>query len=277
MNPYRSILVHADGSPRCALRLTLARKLAEAQGAELEVVLAAAPSLADLPMAYTAGSESAALMLELDADRRRRARDIFEREAARPGPALRWIALDHELTLHAFVERALYADLLVLGQYDPADSLAWGVPADFVPSVVVDSGKPVLVLPYAGQFAATGREVLIAWKPTREAARAVAGALPLLHGARRLHLYGAGPEAEAPTAFAPLEAWLRRHGIAAEIERHRAPEREFGEHLLSRAADVGADLLVMGCYGHTRTREWLLGGASRTMLQSMTLPVLMAH
>jgi len=281
MHSIRSILVHVDGSPRSAVRLALARQCAAALGSELEAVLAVAPSMADLPVAYGAGAEAASMMLQLDADRRRRARETFRFEAERPGREMRWTELDQEVTLNAVVERALYADLLVLGQYDPHDTQAWGVAADFVPTLIADSGRPALVLPYAGDFdhaaETIGSEVLIAWKPCREAARAVTAALPWLRRASRIHALTAGAAGGSPETLGELEAHLRRHGVSAPLVPHRAPERSVGENLLSTAADTGADLLVMGCYGHSRVREWLLGGATRTLLESMTLPVLMAH
>lgn len=278
MTALRSIVVHVDGSPRSAARLTLARKLAAAHGAVLEAVLAAAPSLAELPMAYSASSEAATVMLELDADRRRRARLHFAREAERPGPPMHWLELDQELTQHGFVQRALYADLLVLGQHDATDPLAWGVGSDFVPSVLADSGRPGLVLPYTGHFAEVGRNVLIAWKPSREAMHALSAALPLLREARQVHVACNPPAGEAGRiALGPLEAYLQRHGVTASVAVHGVAVEQVGESLLSTAADVEADLMVMGCYGHSRTREWLLGGASRSVLQAMTLPVLMAH
>jgi nucleotide-binding universal stress UspA family protein len=281
MHPIRSILVHIDGSPRSATRLALARRCAAEMDCELEAVLAVAPSLGDVPVAYGAGAEAAAMMLELDVDRRRRARETFRLEADRRGPPMRWTELDQEVTMNAVIERALYADLLVLGQYDPHDTQAWGVAADFVPSLMADSGRPALVLPYTGAFDepadGLGREVLLAWKPSREAARAVTASLPWLRRARRIHVMRAGIDGESLESISDLEAHLRRHGVTAPLVTHRAPERALGESLLSLAADTSADLLVMGCYGHTRLREWLLGGVSRTVLESMTLPVLMAH
>jgi len=281
MHPIRSILVHVDGSPRSAARLALARRCAAEMDSQLEAVLAVAPSLADMPVAYGAGAEAASMMLQLDVDRRRRARETFRAEAQRPGRPMRWSELDHEVTLNAVVERALYADLLVLGQYDPHDTEAWGVGVDFVPTLIADSGRPALVLPYAGEFggddAPLGREVLIAWKPCREAARAVTAALPWLRSARQIHVLSAGIDGAPIDSFDELRAFLHRHGVIAPLQTHRAPGHAVGENLLSLAADVGADLLVMGCYGHSRTREWLLGGVTRTVLQSMTLPVLLTH
>jgi nucleotide-binding universal stress UspA family protein len=129
------------------------------------------------------------------------------------------------------------------------------------------------VIPYADVCPTLGREPLIAWKATREAARAVTAAIPLLQRARQIHLV-AEDDGDAPE----LEAYLRLHGVQAPLQRRAAVRAaSAGDDLLSLAADAGADLLVMGCYGHSRARELVLGGASRTVLKSMTLPVLMAH
>lgn len=107
---------------------------------------------------------------------------------------------------------------------------------------------------------------------------ALAAALALLRGARRIDLT-AEADAELPGAGAgEVEAYLRLHGVEAAVERHAGlPADAAGEGLLSLCVSVGADLLVMGCYGHGRVRELVLGGASRTVLASMTVPVLMAH
>jgi nucleotide-binding universal stress UspA family protein len=177
------------------------------------------------------------------------------------------------------VQRAFYADLLLLGQRPPAAPDAPAdidVPADFVSSVILDSGRPALVLPHITRAPAPLQRVLIAWKATRESARAVSAALPLLQQAARVQVVafdeGAGVQAEAG-----IVEYLRAHGVSAGFKREVALEHELGAQILSLAADEQAELLVMGCYGHGRAREWALGGVTRTVLQSMTLPVLLAH
>jgi nucleotide-binding universal stress UspA family protein len=166
----------------------------------------------------------------------------------------------------------------VLGQHDATDPLTVGIPSDFVPSVLLASGRPALVLPYVDIGTTFGQQVLIAWKPTRESAHAVTAAIPFLRHARRIHLTIADERGAIAEQSAALEDYLRLHGVQAPIQRHAPVLAETpGDGLLSLAADVGADLLVMGCYGHSRARELVLGGASRTVLKSMTLPVLMAH
>ena len=167
---------------------------------------------------------------------------------------------------------------MLLGQHDTNDLQTLGVAADFVPSLLVASGRPALVVPNTGSHGALDGEVLIAWKASREAAHAVCAALPLLRRSRRIHVCTAADTPGGAAGPAELEAWLRLHGVEAAFQHHAAVPADMpGEGLLSLAADVEATLLVMGCYGHSRTREWVLGGATRTILQSMTLPVLMAH
>ena len=182
-----------------------------------------------------------------------------------------------------FARQALGADLL-LAQHDPGSAATGrdvraGVSADFAESVLLASGKPVLLLPTIFKPAPIGRVVLVAWKARRESARALSAALPFLQSAERviLALWADPGDGEDAATGPDIELALRRHGVNVIVQREVAPTREVGELLLSKAADLGADLLVMGCYGHGRAREWVLGGASRTVLQSMTVPVLMAH
>lgn len=279
MSTLRSILLHLDASPRSAARLLLARELAARHGARITALYASAPGVLDLPFAMTEGAaEVLSILQQLDTDRRDDAWRMFEQANSQAASPMHWHELHHEPVVSGVAAHALYVDLLVLGQQDGNDPLPRGVPSDFIASVMIASGKPALVVPYVDVCTTVGLNVLIAWKPTREAARAVSAAVPMLKYAKQIHLSAElGDDPPAP-GVADLIAHLRLHGVLAPIERHGAvPAGSPGDGLLSLAADVGADLLVMGCYGHTRARELVLGGASRTVLQSMTLPVLMAH
>jgi nucleotide-binding universal stress UspA family protein len=140
-------------------------------------------------------------------------------------------------------------------------------------------GRPVVALPYAGHVGTFAENVLIAWDGSREAARAVADALPLLRRARfvtvtvvhRMH------GTVAPEGI-DVAAFLQRHGIHASFSTvPRVAGISTGETLLNRLSDLHADLLVMGAYGHPRVQERVLGGVTRTMLETMTVPVLMSH
>ncbi len=276
MSDIRSILVHVDSSSRCGARLHAAHHVAEQFDADVTAAFAAMPAAIQYPLGFSAGADVATLMVEFDKERRNRARASFDQAVAAGAPRLHWAELSDE-PAQAFTRAALYADLLVLGQRDP-DDLQHDVMADFVPSVLIDSGTPALVLPYAGLPPAIGRTALVAWKETRESARALSAALPLLHAADKVHVaLWNNADTDADDESLRVEKRLAAHRVSARIHRLGDTSPDVGDTLLSLAADLGADLLVMGCYGHSRAREWVLGGASRTVLRSMTLPVLMVH
>jgi nucleotide-binding universal stress UspA family protein len=190
-----------------------------------------------------------------------------------------WIYHEADETGSVIAEAALY-DLVVLGQPDP-DAGVGGVFGLRPQEIVLGCGRPVLVIPYAGDFADIARRVLVAWNGSREASRALHDAMPLLEGAEAVTVIeidpsaaGAGPPAVAAAAVAVA---LPRRGIRATAETTTAGDIGVENLLLSRAADLSADLLVMGAYGHSRLREFVLGGVSRGIFRHMTVPVLMAH
>jgi len=279
LSTLRSILLHIDASPRCVKRLELAHELAAQHGARVTALYASTPTALTLPFVMGQGAaEMLPMLQQLDTDYRDNAKALFDRAEATATVPFAWTDLREAPLIPAFARRALCTDLLIVGQHDANDLLTTGVPSDFVPSVVMASGRPALVVPYVDTGTTFGQQVLIAWKPTRESAHAVLAAFPFLQLAQRIHLTIADDSAEPSECAAALEDHLRLHDVQAPIQRHAAVAAgEPGEGILSLAADVGADLLVMGCYGHSRARELVLGGATRTMLRSMTLPVLMAH
>jgi nucleotide-binding universal stress UspA family protein len=173
-----------------------------------------------------------------------------------------------------------YADLIILGQLDPGDAQAPLIKPR-PEEVALLAGRPILVLPYVGKFERIGQRVLVAWDASREATRAVNDAMPLLVGASSITVIAVDPRqtpdghGEIPGGDIALH--LARHGVATRVESTVSAGIGVGDTLLSRASDLEADLLVMGAYGHSRVRELVLGGATRTVLASMTLPVLMAH
>ncbi|MES2992495.1 MAG: universal stress protein [Pseudomonadota bacterium] len=279
MSTLRSLLVHLDPSPGCMRRLLLARALAARHGARVTALYASLPSALSAPYVMAQGpADLLATLQQLDIDHRDAARQRFDQALATDPGAVDWRELGVEPLIPGFATQALWHDLMVLGQFDPSDPLTTGVSADFVPSVLVASGRPALILPFVDMREPVGGSVLVAWKSTRESARAVSAALPLLQRAAQIHLVLADEPGTEPAHAAALEAYLRAHDVGGPV-RHRPSlaAGSAGDALLSLAADVGADLLVMGCYGHSRARELVLGGASRTVLRSMTLPVLMAH
>lgn len=169
-----------------------------------------------------------------------------------------------------------YCDLMVIGQTDPESERNAAPEPD---AMVLMSGRPVLLAPYSFRPGEVGRRVVIAWNASREAARAVADAMPILETAEKVTVLAVNPDpwqvGDAPGADIALH--LSRHGIDAEAAHIRADHLEPGDALLSRVSDLDADLLVMGGYGRTRFRELVLGGVTRKILQQMTVPVLMSH
>jgi nucleotide-binding universal stress UspA family protein len=143
------------------------------------------------------------------------------------------------------------------------------------------SGRPVLFVPFAGEFSHVGQHAMVAWKDSRESARAVADALPLLKSAKDVVAVAIAPDdtdrLSELLAEKQVDAFLRRHDVQATIRRVRLPDISAGEMLLSQAADLGVDLIVMGGYSRPPMSELLWGGVTRLMLSSMTVPVLMSH
>lgn len=275
---YKQLLVHLDATGRSRTRLDVARTLARQHGAALTALYAATPSYVAMPYPGGVASDFGVHVQAIDDERRGRARAIFDAAAQEGAPPAAWSEVAEPPTIGAFAQQALFADLLILGQHDPSGTESDEVPADFAEAVVATSGKPGLVVPYTGTVDRIGDTVVIAWKESREAARAVAAAIPILQRARSVHVLSwAASDATVQGAKLDLNSYLRQHGVRVQWHSDESEPPELGDLLLSRAFDLQADLLVMGCYGHSRAREWVLGGTSRTVLRTMTLPVLMAH
>ncbi len=271
----KRILVVVDASPRSAVRLKIALALARVHDGELTALYGVQSALLVTPWASGEGMAAAVSALaELDEAQRQRAQAVFRQTCS--GGRATWLN-GGSMPYATLLRHALVHDLLVLGQSDPHDGQTGVLPVDLVPSAITDSGRPTLMVPAGPVFADTEGPVVVAWKPTREAARAITAALPWLRRAPRVHLaMPADDDTEPPTA-ATLEHWLRVQGVAAPLQRHTLPSAEAGPALLGLAAVEGAALLVMGCYGHSRAREWAMGGVTRSVLRDMHLPVLMVH
>jgi nucleotide-binding universal stress UspA family protein len=277
MNAIRSILVHLDGTQRAGVRLDVAHRLSKAHNATLSAMFAVAPRFLPLPLPFSDGIPAAPLLDEIDPVHRAAAKKIFEQAVAKGASASSWHELSGDAPIQGFVQHALVSDLLVLGQRHPTDAAGFDVPADFVEAVIIDSGRPALIVPCAGHADAEPQTILIAWKATRESAHALTASLPFLQRATNVHVFCSAEDAgDAELALARIGQYLQLHGI--EIRKHLGlGGGDVGDSLLSLATEIGAGLLVMGCYGRSRARELVLGGASRTVLESMALPVLMAH
>jgi len=167
-------------------------------------------------------------------------------------------------------------DLSIVGQTEP-DKVA---PEELiVEGALFDSGRPVLVVPYIQKGGLKLDRVMVCWDGSRNATRAVADAMPLLHKAKAVDVVivanDKGKDDELPGA--DIAQHLARYDLAVDLKRIVATDTDVANTLLSHAADTSADFIVMGGYGHSRLREFILGGATRGILASMTVPVLMSH
>jgi len=290
---FKTILVHVDESPRLAERIRLAAELAVQDDGHLVGVAMTGISRSLYEDQLVDDSDpNLALHLNFVRERAGRALNDFVPLAQRLGlQSTEQHVIDDDAG-SGLASLARHADLVVIGQADP-EHLSTSAGSEFPGHVLTSSGCPVLVVPFASGAARPAgakpaRHVVIAWNAGKEAARAVRDALPLLKRAATVHIaifdadLQRAQHGDAPGV--PLQHFLQRHGIAAEIALRQSPRpgllkrpADTGEALLSFAQSVHCDLLVLGAYGHSRLRETLLGGVTRTVLENMTMPVLMAH
>jgi len=177
--------------------------------------------------------------------------------------------------LHLISGQTRYADIVVMGQ--PSSEQRLG---ELTADIIIAAGRPVIIVPNAGGFSNAPQRVVVAWNGSREAARAAFDALPLLKEAQSVYVVtthnGGGKGADTPKSE-EMSHTLARHGVKAEAVLLDKRGASTGEALKKFASEQDCDLLVMGCYGHSRLRERLFGGATRHFLQNMILPVLMSH
>lgn len=274
----KDILVHVDDSNACANRVQTAIDLAQAHGAHLTGLYVLRGLEIPVYAEVEIGIDVLQAQKEASAARAKETEAAFKAAIDKAGMAAEWRCVDGPVT-GSLVLHGRHADLLILGQSDPDDvqSTNPGVVGD----VVLEAGRPVMVIPYIGASKSIGKHVMVAWNASREAVRAANDALALLEGADHVSVLAVNPESGAsnhgdiPSADICLH--LARHGVKAEARSVRASDIDVGDLLLSRAADEGADLIVMGAYGHSRLREIVLGGATRHLLKHMTVPVLLSH
>ncbi|WP_166726972.1 universal stress protein [Crenobacter cavernae] len=276
---YKSLLVHVDSSPRAAARLDTAIVLAQTFDAHLTGLFVAPLPLSDggfaaAPYPHTSGTTPD--YVEASA---RRAQDTFENAVRLAGLA----SVEWRQLIGAPIEdmylNARYHDLVIIGQGDPTQSID-KLPTDYPQTVLMGAGRPVLIVPYSGSFDTVGQQILVGWDARQEATRALTNALPLLKRAKRTQVLTINPVHGGDHGEVPgmdIAIYLARHGVEVEVMSEHGASVDVGNLLLSNAADMGADLIVMGAYGHSRLREIMLGGATQTVLESMTVPVLMSH
>ncbi|MBK3775890.1 universal stress protein [Azospirillum sp. YIM DDC1] len=278
---YREILVQFDDCPAGAARVEAAMLLAEQHTAHLTgLVLDIQPRI---PMSIDGGvpqfvtdalNQSAAEATERTVARMDalldRQRCVAERRICKCDDT----AIDRALALNA-----RYADLLVLGQTLPGHPALVGRLE--IETVMMSCGRPVLLVPQAGLRPTIGKRIVVAWDAGRAAARAVADAMPMLEKATSVTVLvvdaASTPSGHGALPGADIGTLLARHGVTVEVASLSSEGSDVADVALNWMFDHDADLLVMGAYGHSRAREWVLGGATRSILDRMTVPVLMSH
>ncbi|MCY1233398.1 Universal stress protein family protein [compost metagenome] len=276
---YDSILVHLDSNPQARQRLEVAGRLAAASQCRLIGM-------------YAGFIPDPAWFYLMDGAQQYVADDLARRKQIREDVRAQFLAATQAMQVRAewraaelgavasVLREAREAGLVVAGQYDPGNTEG-PVARQLLESLLLETGRPTLVVPCTGTFPTLGTRVIVAWNGSREAARALHDAVPLMAGAqaRILCAQTAAKEARADaTPVGHAARVLERHGVAVEIEHGPGgADLTIGELILSLAADFNADLIVMGAYGHGRMRELVLGGVTHTLLDSMTAPVLFSR
>ena len=273
---YKTILVHCDASRGTANRLRIALDLADrfdshVIGLHVREPLQG-PAFTDSGPPLESLYRSYANVQKAD---EAAAEKMFRDAVGQKGYSNEW-RVSEGAVIDTIVTQARYADLVIAGQSDP--DATTGGPTRLAEEVVMAGEKGVLIVPFIESHT-PGRTVMLCWNDSREAARAATAALPMLRKADKVIVLIIDPRrGEVPVEpGADVAGWLARHGVKVTVQRDTAADSDVGGVILSRAADHDADLIVMGIYGHSRMRERVLGGASRTLLASMTVPLLVAH
>lgn len=277
---YRTLLVSLNDAERLEAALGLAARLQGTHEAHV-VGLYAIPAVQVYP---TIGMEITPDVFEGHRawfrERAAKVKTRFDALIAREGLSaeFRLVESQSPLVADTVIDHGHYADLIIVPQVDrQADE---GVEMDFDERVVMEAGRPVLVLPRQGE-PKSFEKIIAGWNGSREAARAMFDALPLFKRAREVEIVWVNPQREREQSGslpgAELASVLSRHGVKVTASPLPSAGMNAGEALLQRAGDTGADLLVMGAYAHSRMREFVFGGATRHVLRHARIPVLMSH
>ena len=277
---YKTILVPLPDQAHIRQVLEPAILLAQKQGSHL-IGLSVLPAIVIVPgSAYGAGAVIEAHR-QAYLEKMGKLREIFEEMTRGQSFQSEWRHVDagYETVTDVVIAEGRSADLIVALQDDSSADYSGGM--EEPERMIIESGRPVLMVPKAGEFVIPAKRVVIAWNGRRESARAVFDALPLLKSAENVEVLWVNPQEEGDAAGdlpgTDICRALTRHGIKCDVTQNIRPAGDVGLTLLGAARANRADLLVMGCYGHSRFREFVAGGATRRVMQEMNLPVLMSH
>lgn len=274
----KDILVHVDSSESSQARIEAAIRLAKLHEAHIAGLFIVLPFYLPPYVANEFPAEVLEMQKKRDEKELQEVKQKFETLLNNTDISYEW-RVGHGHYEHLLCEHACYVDLLILGQRDADDPM---IPSDASPdSVVLKSGRPAIIVPYIGIPKNFPDRSLIAWNGKRESLRAINDALPILQKCSFVKVASFIEEAEESEAISLSEKeitrHLGRHGVNAQAEIVNPGDLDIGNALLSYVADESVDLLVMGCYGHSRFRELLLGGVTKQIFTEMTIPVLMSR
>jgi nucleotide-binding universal stress UspA family protein len=276
---FKDILVHVDSTPASRVRLRLALALARRFDARLSGLHVIPDPHVPPYFKPSAVQRIAEMYAENAREAAATAEALFREETENAGAVGAWECVGGELA-DSIAERARFTDLLILGQFDTEDPPA--ISAFLLPAkVVFGAASPILVVPNSQTSGELCKRVVAAWDGSREAARAIRDAMPLLKRAEQVSLLAIDPVRQGHIQDGPdapqMAAHLGRHGVPAEVTQASSERKNVSDALLAHAAEFGADLLVMGAYGHSRVWEFVAGGTTQDVLEKANIPVLMSR
>lgn len=262
----KQILVHLDNTDRCLTRLDVAISLALCHQAHLTGAYATSHPFSAFPRAGLPPK-----VAELEAH--------FRQKTTAAGISADWLSTDasglHAGATERLLLQAYYADLIIVGQADlSAEHL--NTPNELPERLVIEAGRPVLVIPRFGEFTRVGQRVMLAWRGGKPAARALNDAIHFLEQARQVNLLMVNPGENFENQANSLCAYLRHHGVSASVDRLSVEDMHAGDVLLNQACDLEIDLMVLGVIARNRLGKTGLGPVGKHFLEHMTIPVLMS-
>jgi nucleotide-binding universal stress UspA family protein len=270
---YKSIMVSVDLTPAAPARIKLAAAMAGRFEARL---IGAAAETIYVPAVATLAPIVDANLIELEQDRVRTDLEKIEalfRRGAGNGGAVEWRAAIED-PRSFLLRHGRAADLMIMGRHGHGDDTGGRFGID-PGALVLELGRPILVAPGSIEELSAQR-IIVGWKDTREARRAVWDSLPLLKRSEQVFLISAG-ESPPDSGATDVQDYLRQHDVPARILLRSSREEGVAEELVRTAESEGADLIVAGAYGHSRMREWIFGGVTRDLLHHSPICCLLAH
>ncbi len=275
----KDVMVHLDGSEEDEFRLRHAEAIAA--GGQTRIIGLYTNTLPEY--AYVMAIQSGLAPMEPVVELAERVRKTGDRAVAALTERCKGLAVPTEICrIEALpsemprlcVSKARCADLFVAtAPYQREDLPIWD---ELIESVMFESGQALYLVPRSAA-ARPIEKIIVAWRNTRESTRAIAEAIPLMKAAARTQLVIVEPKSAEDEQPMDVVAHLKRHGIKVDVAKFEMGDGAVSDTLLNEARDMGADLIVMGAYGHSRFREWVLGGVTREMIEKSKLPILMAH